>query len=175
MTTIIFAAQTTFTQKSSSSATGSSTVTSPTSPATSTPAVAPSQGSSTPIGAIVGGAVGGVALIALIAFGVWFMKSRNKKKAAAATAESQSMMAQNTGAGGPGAMGGPAAPMQSPYTTGAGGYAAGGYAPQQNTQYTGATHDGSQPMAAGYYQDPSKQGFQQVRLRLTPSRSVSRD
>ncbi|KXJ96296.1 hypothetical protein Micbo1qcDRAFT_170142 [Microdochium bolleyi] len=154
MTTVVVQAQTTFTQRSSSSIV-SDPVTSPTGPASTSPVPAPAPaGNSTPIGPIVGGVVGGVALIALIAFGIWFMKSREKKKKAAA-AESQGMMAQTTGAGGPG---GPGAPMQSPYSTGAGGY---GYPQQQTTQYTGTTHDGSQPMGGAYYQDPSKQGFQQ--------------
>lgn len=37
------------------------------------------SGSSTPVGAIVGGVVGGVAVLALIAFGVFFIIRRNKK------------------------------------------------------------------------------------------------
>ncbi|RSL61692.1 hypothetical protein CEP51_013588 [Fusarium floridanum] len=39
-------------------------------------------GSETPIGAIVGGVVGGVALIALIAFGLWFIRFQKRKAAA---------------------------------------------------------------------------------------------
>ncbi|KAH7039830.1 uncharacterized protein B0I36DRAFT_378938 [Microdochium trichocladiopsis] len=163
MTTVVFEAQTTFTLSSSSSTSSTSTISTPaTSSSTSTtPVPAPSQGSSTPIGAIVGGVVGGVALIALIAFGIWFMKSRQKK--AASAAEAQAMMNQNTGAGGPHAGVPGMAPMQSPYTTGAGQYPPSGYNP--NPQYTGSVV-GPDPSVSpnpgmSYYQDPTKQGFQQ--------------
>lgn len=44
------------------------------------------KGSSTPIGPIVGGVVGGVALIALIGLGIFFFMRNKKKKAAAAAA-----------------------------------------------------------------------------------------
>jgi len=163
LTTIVYGAQSTYTLRSSSSSTLSSTSAPPTTTSESSTAVPNNGGgggSSTPIGAIVGGVVGGVAVIALIAFGIWFMKSRQKKKAN--TAETQAMMSQNTGAGGPhgGPHGGPAmAQAQSPYSTGT------GYAPSnypQGTPYTGAAGmdpNGSPAMAGGYYQDPNQQGY----------------
>lgn len=40
---------------------------------------APSSSSSTPVGAIVGGVIGGVAVLAIIAFGVFFILRRSKK------------------------------------------------------------------------------------------------
>ncbi|KAM0420636.1 hypothetical protein ACHAPT_011552 [Fusarium lateritium] len=46
-------------------------------------------GSEPPIGAIVGGVVGGVALIALVAFGLWFIRFQKRKAAAAAAANAQ--------------------------------------------------------------------------------------
>lgn len=39
------------------------------------------EGSKAPIGAIVGGVVGGVALIALVAFGLWFIRFQKRKAA----------------------------------------------------------------------------------------------
>ena len=39
-------------------------------------------GSDTPVGAIVGGVIGGVALILLIAFGIWFIRFQKRKAAA---------------------------------------------------------------------------------------------
>lgn len=44
-------------------------------------------GSSTPVGAIVGGVIGGIALILLVAFGIWFMRFYKKKHAAQPGAE----------------------------------------------------------------------------------------
>ncbi|KAM0426551.1 hypothetical protein ACHAPT_008243 [Fusarium lateritium] len=41
-------------------------------------------GSSTPVGAIVGGVVGGVALIAILGLAIWFIRRNKQKKAAAA-------------------------------------------------------------------------------------------
>ncbi|KXJ96880.1 hypothetical protein Micbo1qcDRAFT_199637 [Microdochium bolleyi] len=88
-----------------SSSTGSSSSTATASSTTSgTPAASAdngNSGSSAPIGAIVGGAVGGVALLAAIAFGLWFVRrhSRNKAGAIPATAGSADQSA-------PGAPGG---------------------------------------------------------------------
>jgi len=57
---------------SATTATSSSLITSPAQPP-------PSQDSSVPIGAIVGGALGGLAVIALIAFGVFYICIQNKR------------------------------------------------------------------------------------------------
>lgn len=63
-------------QSSQTSTTSSAGSTSSSAAPTPTP---DSSSSSTPIGAIVGGAVGGVAVLALIGFLVWFLVRRNKK------------------------------------------------------------------------------------------------
>ncbi|KAK6078003.1 hypothetical protein SCUP234_06377 [Seiridium cupressi] len=78
-------------------------------------------GSSTNIGAIVGGVVGGVAVLALVAFGIWFMVRRSKKNKTAATASAapaaypQMQQSPPPGAPSPGPMGGAAAGHQSVY------------------------------------------------------------
>ena len=72
--------------RSSSSPTRSQETQSTTSndPSTLIPISVPKNEKSTPIGAIVGGAVGGVAVLALIGFGIWFIRRRNRKDKAAA-------------------------------------------------------------------------------------------
>ncbi|KAH8649963.1 hypothetical protein BX600DRAFT_517186 [Xylariales sp. PMI_506] len=66
----------------SSTIDSSSSTTTTVSSSTTTNQSATSTGepsSGPPVGAIVGGTVGGVAIIALVGFGVWFVKRRNKK------------------------------------------------------------------------------------------------
>ncbi|KAH8890033.1 hypothetical protein GQ53DRAFT_179664 [Thozetella sp. PMI_491] len=69
----------TTTSSSSTSTSFSSTSTS----TTPSPTPAPDSGSSTPVGAIAGGVVGGVAVLALVAFGIWWIMRKSKKDKAA--------------------------------------------------------------------------------------------
>lgn len=73
--------------------------------------------SSTPIGPIVGGVVGGVAVLALIGFGIFFLVRHNKKKKAATAAASTQPMQQTGAGGGPGGVppGAPGYPPQGGY------------------------------------------------------------
>jgi flagellar biogenesis protein FliO len=48
---------------------------------TSAENISPSASNHTNVGAIVGGVVGGVALLALIAFGIWFVRFQKHKEA----------------------------------------------------------------------------------------------
>ncbi|KAM7199240.1 hypothetical protein V8F20_005842 [Naviculisporaceae sp. PSN 640] len=92
---------------------------------TSTPTPNPqpsSGGSSVPLGPIIGGAVGGVAALALIGFGIFFLvRTNNKRKSniapatAAAAVPPPPSASPGPGPGpGPGAQGGPPPPPASP-------------------------------------------------------------
>ncbi|KAK4147149.1 uncharacterized protein C8A04DRAFT_24945 [Dichotomopilus funicola] len=107
------------TSAESTSTTSTSTSTSATETSSSTPSPtpgpAPNGGSSTPVGPIVGGVVGGVAVLALIGAGIWAIRRHSKKSkqvnpdpAAAAAA------AGNIPPNGPNGPNGPASPV-SPY------------------------------------------------------------
>ncbi|KAF2754728.1 hypothetical protein EJ05DRAFT_479157 [Pseudovirgaria hyperparasitica] len=110
------------------------------------------EGSSTNVGAIAGGVVGGVAGLAIIVAGIVFLLMRRKKKSKAAAAA-----AAPAAAGGyqPPPMSGPQGPQSSvPQGT----YPQGAY-PQQNYGQQTAYDPSAQQATAGYYQpqDPSKQ------------------
>ncbi|KAK4219443.1 hypothetical protein QBC37DRAFT_135895 [Rhypophila decipiens] len=84
--------------------------------ATNTPPVTQSSGggSSTPLGAIIGGAVGGVAALALIGFGIFFLvRQNNKRKANIAPATAAAAAPPS----GPGSPGGPGPDPASPAGT----------------------------------------------------------
>ncbi|KAI0121000.1 hypothetical protein BJ170DRAFT_688417 [Xylariales sp. AK1849] len=105
------AASTPSTTSSSSSTsttrTTSATTTSSLATASSSPAAVPipsessssssGGGSSTNIGAIVGGVVGGVAVLALIGLGIWFFLRKKKQNNTHVAAQEQPQMAQSTG------------------------------------------------------------------------------
>ncbi|KAK0735495.1 hypothetical protein B0T21DRAFT_367912 [Apiosordaria backusii] len=77
-----------------STTTTSSTSTTGTNTNTPGPTEPPSGGSSTPIGPIVGGVVGGIAALALIGLGIWLLVKMNKKSKAAAAANNQPPITQ---------------------------------------------------------------------------------
>ena len=81
------------TQVSSSSSTSSTT--SSASTTTTSSSGGGGSGSSTPTGAIVGGVVGGVAVISLVGFGIWFLRRRQKKKNTAPPAAGAAPMQQH--------------------------------------------------------------------------------
>ncbi|KAL2179157.1 uncharacterized protein P884DRAFT_298284 [Thermothelomyces heterothallicus CBS 202.75] len=132
---------TTFSDTSSTSTSSDSSTSTSSSSSSTTPPVPPNPDRGTPVGAIVGGVVGGLGAIALIILVVWaLLRQRNKQKNAAAAAGVIHPPPAPPAGGGP--------PHHDPHMSqmppqayyGAGGAAAGGFDPRASiAQSNGGT------------------------------------
>lgn len=130
--------------------------------------------SSTPIGPIVGGVVGGVAVLALVGFGIFFLVRHNKKKAAAAAAAAASTQPmQQTAAGGPGGMPSPPPPGAPGYPP-QGGYP-GPYDQHQNQYQNQNLYPQQQPSPQPYFPNDAQKptGFVGMAPTAVPDRHDS--
>ncbi|OLN92211.1 hypothetical protein CCHL11_01597 [Colletotrichum chlorophyti] len=121
------------------------------------PVTSPSQpdndeGSSTPVGAIVGGVIGGIAVIALVAFGVWFLLRKKKAAPSGQPLTTHQPMAMNPGPQGSPSQYAATTHTQSLYDPKVGGYppSFGGTPPPQGG-YQQPGPGGYPPAPAGYF------------------------